>query len=152
MTLKENSVLSAPPEASEPVQLSCKGKVKSENSVLSGPPIQGTSNPFACDAVHSKLGHTHNESNAASKRFYTDHRRNGKTEQRSSSQDGKQGKTSTVTEDQNGMTQGPPATKTREVSHPSHTPGKNPVPSGPKRTLEREQLDNPLSSKSNSNK
>ena len=72
MTLKENSVLSAPPEASEPVQLSCKGKVKSENLVLSGPPIEGTSNPFACNAVHSKLGHTHNESNAASKRLYTD--------------------------------------------------------------------------------
>ena len=72
MTLKENSVLSAPPEASGPVQLSRKGKVKSENSVLSGPPIEGTSNPFACDAVHSKLGHTHNESNAASKRLYTD--------------------------------------------------------------------------------
>ena len=72
VTLKENSVLSAPPEASEPKQLSCKGKVKSENSVPSGPPIEGTSNPFACDAVHSKLGHTHNESNAASKRLYTD--------------------------------------------------------------------------------
>ena len=72
VTLKENSVLSAPPEASEPKQLSRKGKVKSENSVLSGPPIEGTSNPFACDAVHSKLGHTHNESNAASKRLYTD--------------------------------------------------------------------------------
>ena len=71
VTLKENSVPSAP-EASGPVQLSRKGKVKSENSVLSGPPIEGTSNPFACDAVHSKLSPTHNESNAASKRLYTD--------------------------------------------------------------------------------
>ena len=74
VTLKENpnSVLSAPPEASGPVQLSCKGKVKSENSVLSGPPKPGTFNAFACDAVHSKLSHTHNGSNAASKRLYTD--------------------------------------------------------------------------------
>ena len=74
MTLKEtsNSVLSAPLEASGPVQLSRKGKVKSQNSVLSGPPIEGTSNPFACDAVHSKLSPTHNGSNAASKRLYTD--------------------------------------------------------------------------------
>ena len=75
VTLKENSnsVLSAPPEASGPVQqLSRKGKVKSENSVLSGPPNSGTVNSFACDAVHSKLSHTHNGSNAASKRLYTD--------------------------------------------------------------------------------
>ena len=74
VTLKEtsNSVPSAPLEASEPVQLSRKGKVKSQNSVLSGPPIEGTSNPFACDAVHSKLSPTHNGSNAASKRLYTD--------------------------------------------------------------------------------
>ena len=72
VTLKENSDLSAP-EANGPVQqLSRKGKVKSENSVLSGPPLSGTFNSFACDAVHSKLGHTHNESNAASKRLYTD--------------------------------------------------------------------------------
>ena len=43
VTLKENSVLSAPDEANGPVQqLSCKGKVKSENSVLSGPPEPGT--------------------------------------------------------------------------------------------------------------
>ena len=74
VTLKESSdsVLSAPPEASGPVQLSRKGKVKSENSVLSGPPEPGTFNSFACDAVHSKLSHTHNGSNAASKRLYTD--------------------------------------------------------------------------------
>ena len=73
VTLKENSVLSAPDEANGPVQqLSRKGKVKSENSVLSGPPIPGTFNSFACDAVHSKLDHTHNESNAASRRLYTD--------------------------------------------------------------------------------
>ena len=72
VTLKENSDLSAPEDG--PVQqLSRKGKVKSENSVLSGPPISGTFNSFACDAVHSKLDHTHNESNAAqSKRLYTD--------------------------------------------------------------------------------
>ena len=73
VTLKENSVLSEAGEADDgPVQqLSCKGKVKSEKSVLSGPPIEGTSssNVFACDAVHSKLSHTHNESNAASKRL-----------------------------------------------------------------------------------
>ena len=73
MTLKENSVLSAPDEANGPVQqLSRKGKVKSENSVLSGPPEPGTFNSFVCDAVHSKLSHTHNESNAASRRLYTD--------------------------------------------------------------------------------
>ena len=74
VTLKQNSVLSAPEEMvdEEPVQLSRKGKVKSENSVLSGPPKEGTFNSFACDAVHSKLSHTHNESNAASKRLYTD--------------------------------------------------------------------------------
>ena len=74
VTLKENSVLSAPDEANGPVQqLSRKGKVKSENSVLSGPPEPGTFNSFACDAVHSKLDHTHNESNAVqSKRLYTD--------------------------------------------------------------------------------
>ena len=75
MTLKENLVLSAPDEANGPVQqLSHKGKVKSVNSVPSGPPEPGMSisNAFACDAVHSKPGHTHNESNAASKRLYTD--------------------------------------------------------------------------------
>ena len=72
VTLKENSVPSAPDEANGPVQLSRKGKVKSENSVLSGPPIEGTFNSFACDAVHSKLSHTHNGSNAASKRLYMD--------------------------------------------------------------------------------
>ena len=82
--------------------------------------------------------------------FTGSHRGKDKTERRSSSQDGKQGKMSTVTEDQNGMTQGAPTTKTREVSHPSRTPGKNSVPSGPMRTpLEREHLNNPLS-KSNS--
>ena len=47
-------------------------RVKSKNSVLSGPPEAGMYNVFACDAVHSKLSHTHNESNAASKRLYTD--------------------------------------------------------------------------------
>ena len=72
MTLKENSVLSEAGDANGPVQLSRKGKVKSENSVLSGPPKEGTFNSFACDAVHSKLSHTHNESNAPSKRLYTD--------------------------------------------------------------------------------
>ena len=76
VTLKENSVLSAPGEAQidGPVQqLSRKGKVKNQNSVLSGPPKPGMSNSFACNAVHSKLNHTHNESNAAqSKRLYTD--------------------------------------------------------------------------------
>ena len=56
VTLKENLVLSAPPEANGgPVQqLSLKGKINSENSVLSGPPEAGTFNSFACDAVHSK--------------------------------------------------------------------------------------------------
>ena len=78
--------------------------------------------------------------------------KNGKTERRSSERDGKQGKMSTVTEDQTGMTQGAPATKTREVSHPSRTPGKNSVLSGPMRTLEREQLDGPLRSQSKSTK
>ena len=76
VTLKENPVLSAPSEAQidGPVQqLSCKGKVKSENSVLSGPPEPGMFNSFACDAVHSKLSHTHNESNAVqSRRLYMD--------------------------------------------------------------------------------
>ena len=40
--------------------------------VLSGPSKAGTSNSFACDVIHSKLAHTHNESNAACKRLYTD--------------------------------------------------------------------------------
>ena len=43
------------------------------------------------------------------------------------------------------MTQRASATETREVSHPSRTPGNNSVLSGPTRTLEREQLDGPLS-------
>ena len=71
VTVKRDSVLSeAKPK--EPVYES-SGKV--QNSVLSGPPLKeaGTFNSFACDAVHSKLGHTHNESNVAkSKRLYTD--------------------------------------------------------------------------------
>ena len=70
VTLKEDpkTVPSAPPEAEQ----TRMGKVKSENSVPKGPPIEGTSNPFACDAVHSKLSPTHNESHAASNRLYTD--------------------------------------------------------------------------------
>ena len=58
----------------------------------------------------------------------------------------------TVTEDQHGMTPTDPDTETREVSQPSHTPGKNSVLSEPMRTHEREQLDGPLRSKSNSTK
>ena len=72
MTLKRDSVLSVPQEGEAGRYESNKGKVKSQNSVLSGPPKAGTFNSFACDAVHSKLGHTHNESNAPSKRLYTD--------------------------------------------------------------------------------
>ena len=72
VTLKRNSVPSAPHEVEAGRYESNKGKVKSENSVLSGPPKAGTFNSFACDAVHSKLSHTHNESNAPSKRLYTD--------------------------------------------------------------------------------
>ena len=71
VTLKENSVLSAAGEAGGP-KLSRKGNVETQNSVLSGPEIEGTFNSFACDAVHSKLSPTHNGSNAASKRLYTD--------------------------------------------------------------------------------
>ena len=70
MTLKRDSVLS---EANGPVYKSTKGKVKSENSFLSEPPKEaGTFNSFVCDAVHNKLSHTHNESNAMSNRLYTD--------------------------------------------------------------------------------
>ena len=72
VTLKRDSVPSAPQEGEAGRYESNKGKVKSENSVLSGPPKAGTFNSFACDAVHSKLSHTHNESNAPSKRLYTD--------------------------------------------------------------------------------
>ena len=72
VTLKQNSVPSAP-TGGEPRQPSRKGKVETENSVLSGPGEPGTFNSFACDAVHSKLSHTHNGSNAVqSKRLYTD--------------------------------------------------------------------------------
>ena len=72
VTLKENSVPSAA-STYGPRQPLCKGKVEHQNSVLSGPPKEGTFNSFACDAVHSKLSHTHNESNAVqSKRLYTD--------------------------------------------------------------------------------
>ena len=78
--------------------------------------------------------------------------KNGKTEQRSGHRSGKQGKTSTVTEDQHGMTQEASATETREVSHPSRTPGNNSVLSGPTRTLESKQLDGPLRSQSKSTK
>ena len=55
VTVKRDSVLSeAKPK--EPVYES-SGKV--QNSVLSGPPLKeaGMFNSFACDAVHSKLGH-----------------------------------------------------------------------------------------------
>ena len=46
---------------------------KKENLVLSGANEAGMFNSFACDAVHSKLSHTHNESNVTkSKRLYTD--------------------------------------------------------------------------------
>ena len=72
VTLKENSVPSAAP-GGEPRQLLRKDKVETQNSVLSGPTKEGTFNSFACDAIHSKLSHTHNESNAAqSKRLYMD--------------------------------------------------------------------------------
>ena len=80
------------------------------------------------------------------------YRRNGKTEQRSSVGGGKRDSAATVTEDQHGMTSTTPATETREVSQPSRTPGKNSVLSEPMHTLEREQLDGPLRSKSNSTK
>ena len=50
------------------------------------------------------------------------------------------------------MTQGTPATETREVSQPSCTPSKNSVLSEPMRTLESKQSDGPLSSQSNSTK
>ena len=73
---------------------------------------------------------------------------NGKTEQRSSNRSGKHGKTSTVTEDQHGMTQETSATETREVSHPSHKQGNNLVPSEP---LKSKTLDGPLRSQSKSN-
>ena len=71
VTVKRDSVLSEAGEAMGPVYES-NGKV--QNSVPSGPPLEtGTFNSFACDAVHSKLSHTHNESNVAkSKRLYTD--------------------------------------------------------------------------------
>ena len=72
VTLKQDSVPSAPQEGEAGRYESNKCKVKSENSVLLGPPKAGTFNSFACDAVHSKLSHTHNESNAPSKRLYTD--------------------------------------------------------------------------------
>ena len=78
--------------------------------------------------------------------------KNGKTEQRSSNRSGKQGKTSTITEDQHGMTEEASATETREVSQPSHTPGNNLVLSEPTRTLESKQLDGPLRSQSKSTK
>ena len=57
-----------------------------------------------------------------------------------------------MTEDQHGMTARTPATETREVSQPLHTPGKNSVLSEPMRTLESKQLDGPLRSQSNSTK
>ena len=70
--MKRDSVPSGEAEPTGPVLVQNKGKVMSENSVLSGPTKAGTSNVFACDAVHSKLSHTHNESNVASKRLYMD--------------------------------------------------------------------------------
>ena len=70
VTVKRDSVLSGADGSKGPVYEST-GKV--QNSVLSGPPEPGTFNSFACDAVHSKLSHTHNESNVAKgKRLYTD--------------------------------------------------------------------------------
>ena len=70
VTVKRDSVLSGADGSKGPAYEST-GKV--QNSVLSGPPQPGTFNSFACDAVHSKLNHTHNESNVAkSKRLYTD--------------------------------------------------------------------------------
>ena len=59
---------------------------------------------------------------------------------------------STVTEDQHGMTDETPATQTREVSQPSHTPGNNSVLSEPNSTVKREQLDGPFRTKSKSTK
>ena len=59
--------------------------------------------------------------------------------------------TSTITEDQHGMTASASATETREVSQPLRTPGKNLVLSEPTSTLQSKQLDNPLRSKSNRN-
>ena len=64
---------------------------------------------------------------------------------------GKRGKKSTVTEDQHGMTEGTPDTQTREVSHPSRTPGNYSVLSEPRRTIQTEQLDGPLRNTSTSN-
>ena len=67
---------------------------------------------------------------------------------------GRNGKraTSTVTEDQHGMTAScTSATETREVSQPLRTPGKNSVLSEPTSTLQSRQLDGPLRRKSNRN-
>ena len=70
VTVKRDSVLSEADDSKGPVYES-QGKM--QNSVLSGPEEAGTFNSFACDAVHSKLNHIHNESNVAkSKRLYTD--------------------------------------------------------------------------------
>ena len=70
LRLSRDSVLSGADGSKGPAYEST-GKV--QNSVLSGPPQPGMFNSFACDAVHSKLHHTHNESNVAkSKRLYTD--------------------------------------------------------------------------------
>ena len=78
--------------------------------------------------------------------------KNGKTESSVDVRSGKQGRSSTVTEDQHGMTDGNLATGTREVSQPPRTPGNYSVPSGPTGIAQREQLDGPLRSKSKSNK
>ena len=75
----------------------------------------------------------------------------GKTEQRSGKRNGKQARKTTV-RDQHGMTERTPATETREVSQPLHTPGKNSVLSEPTSTVKSRQLDGPLRSKSNSTK
>ena len=96
-------------------------------------------NSFACDAVHSKLAHTHNGSNAASKRLYMDIDPMSQTE------------ASTPTEDQHGMTSKTPATATREVLQPSCTQGKNSVLSEPMHTDKSKQLDSTLRSQSKSN-
>ena len=67
---------------------------------------------------------------------------------------GRNGKrvTSTVTEDQHGMTaSSTSATETREVSQPLDTPGKNSVLSEPTRTLQSKQSNKPLRRKSNRN-
>ena len=50
------------------------------------------------------------------------------------------------------MTEGTPATETREVSQPMRTPGKNSVLSAPSGTVKRNQLDGPLRNKSKSTK